>query len=111
MRCVYAIDAGSHHSDDGNARNGFSQRGRGHILHFISCIHASETLLTYMMQMNDISKRNEFYGDVLSLVKAIIDVPNGGMVFMDAKTCSGISSSLVELLMRVNSQSDFMPDR
>lgn len=41
------------------------------------------------LQVNVVSKRVEYHGEVPELVKAIVDIPAGGQVWMDSATFAG----------------------
>ena len=54
-------------------------------------------------QDNKISRRTEYRGHLLELVKALIDIPSGGQIILDGKAFQGISSALVEIYEKIAS--------
>ena len=42
-----------------------------------------------LLQLNMVSKRMEYRGEILETARAIIDIPCGGQVWCDAKTFAG----------------------
>lgn len=63
------------------------------------------------IQQNAVSKRNEYQGEVLDLVHSLMDIPNGGMLLLDGKTFSGISTSLVDIAKILPAQPDLSHNR
>ena len=66
------------------------------------------TQMQLRMQVNAVSKRIEYHGELLEMVQAVIDAPQGGQIMMEGKAFNGINSDLVRVQAMVPTQAQFV---
>lgn len=65
------------------------------------------SLVCFMFQVNEISKRKEYGGKVRERVQALSESCHGGQIIIDAATFEGITNCMTDLMTKVPIEPDF----
>ena len=68
---------------------------------------STDPVLSLSLQVNEISKRKEYGGEVRKRVQALSEACHGGQIIIDAATFEGVTNCMTDLVSKIPIEPDF----